>query len=179
MTQNVNRIVKIGVLSALSLVLMLLIRFPIIPSAPFLEYEPADVPIVIAALMFGPLAGLISTIIVSVIQAVTVSTGGGWVGLVMHIIATGTYAVVAGTIYKRAHTLKGAVIALVLGTLAMTLVIIPSNLFFSVRFFGYPYDAVVAMLPTVFIPFTLIKASINSVLTLLVYKSLRKIFNKI
>lgn len=179
MTKNVNKIVKLGVLSALSLALMLLIRFPLIPAAPFLEYEPADVPIVIAALMYGPVSGLLTTVIVSVIQAVTVSSGGGWVGLVMHIIATGTYAVVAGLIYKRKHTLKGAIVALVAGTLAMSLIIIPSNLFFTVNFYGYPYDTVMAMLPTVFVPFTLIKGTINSVLTLLIYKSLRKIFNKI
>lgn len=58
--------------------------------------------------MYGPLAGLLITLMVAVIQALTVDTSGGWVGLVMHIIATGTLVLVAGTIYKRVHTLKGA-----------------------------------------------------------------------
>lgn len=175
MSPNVNRMAKIGVLSALSMVLMLLIRFPIIPSAAFLEYEPADVPIAIAGFMFGPLYGLFTTLIVSVIQFLTVSSSGGWVGLVMHVIATGTFVVVSSLIYKRIHTFTGAVIGLVLGTIAMTLVMIPSNLFFTVRFYGYPYDTVKAMLPTAILPFNLLKAGINSILTLIVYKSVKKI----
>lgn len=179
MTSNVNKMVKISVLSALSMVLMILIRFPIIPSAPYLEYEPADVPLLIIGFMYGPLAGILATIIVSVIQAFTVSAGGGWVGLVMHLFATGAFVLVSSTIYRKMHTMKGAIISLIAGTIAMALVMIPCNLFFTVRFYGVPYDAVVASLPTVVIPFNLIKAGLNSILTLLVYKSLRKVFQKI
>lgn len=178
MKTDVKKLVKMAVLSALSIVLMVLIRFPIIPSAAFLEYEPADVPILIASFIYGPLSGLLVTVVVSVLQAITLSAGSGWVGLVMHIISTGTLAVVAGFIYRKIHTLKGAIIALTLGSLAMTLVMIPSNLFFTVRFWGYPYDAVVAMLPTAIIPFNLVKSVLNSVLVLILYKSTHKIFNK-
>lgn len=176
---STNKMVKIGMLSALSLVLMLLVRFPLIPAAPYLEYEPADVPIMIAGFMFGPLYGLVATLVVSLVQALTVSAGAGPVGFIMHVIATGAFVVTASSIYKRVHTLKGAIIGLIAGTLAMTLIMIPTNLIIQPNFYGVPYDAVVALLPTALIPFNIIKAGINSILTMLIYKSLRKVFDRI
>lgn len=176
MTTNVKKLVRMGVLAALSIVLLLIIRFPIIPSANFLEYEPADVPIIIGGFMYGPLAGLLIAAVVAIIQAITVSAAGGWVGLVMHFIATGTLVLVASTVYKFNKSIKGAIIGVILGSLCMTLIMIPSNLFFSVKFYGYPYEAVKAMLPTAIIPFNLIKSGINSIITILVYKSISKLF---
>jgi len=174
MENKTNKLVRIAVLSALSIVLVMLIKFPIIPSAPFLEYEPGDVPMLVAAFLYGPIAGLVMTIIVSTIQAFTVSAAAGWVGLVMHVIATGTFVVVSGAIYKRFHTFKGAFAALATGSICMVLVMIPSNLFFSVRFYGIPYDAVIAMLPTAILPFNLIKSLANSLIVILVYKPLTR-----
>ena len=46
----------LGMLTALSVVLTWLIHFPIFPGAPFLEYDPADIPILIGTFTFGPLA---------------------------------------------------------------------------------------------------------------------------
>jgi len=174
MNNKTNKLVRLAVLSALSIVLVMLVKFPIIPSAPFLEYEPGDVPMLVAAFMYGPIAGLVMTIIVSTIQAFTVSAAAGWVGLLMHIIATGTFVIVSGSIYRRFHTFKGAFAALAAGSLCMVLVMIPSNLFFSVKFYGIPYNAVIAMLPTAILPFNLIKSVANSLLVILVYKPLTK-----
>ena len=175
---NVNQMVKMAVLSALSIVLMVLIRFPIIPGASFLEYEPADVPILIGTFIYGPWAGLVITLVVALIQAATLSASGGWVGFVMHLIATGTLVIVAGNIYKRFHTMKGAFIALMAGSLCMTLIMIPSNLFFTVKFYGMPYETVKNMLVPAIIPFNLIKAFTNSIIVSLVYKSVAKVLRR-
>ncbi len=87
MRNEVNKISRLAVLSALSILLMFLIRFPLIPAAPFLEYEPGDVPALIAAFLFGPGAGVIVTLVVSLVQALTVSAGSGWIGAIMHFVA--------------------------------------------------------------------------------------------
>ncbi len=63
------RLVKMGALVALSVVLVYLIHFPIFPAVPFLEYDPADIPILIGTFTFGPVTGMILTIVTSVIQA--------------------------------------------------------------------------------------------------------------
>jgi len=175
MKYDVNKLVRLALLSALSILLMMVIRFPIIPSAPFLEYEPGDVPALIGAFLYGPGAGLLITTVVSLIQAITVSAGSGWIGAIMHMVATGTMVLVAGLIYKRMHSFKGAVIGLLAGSVGMTLIMIPLNLFFTTRFLGVPVEAVKAMIVPVIIPFNLIKAVGNSALTVLVYKSVAKI----
>jgi len=174
MKYNINKLVTMAVLSALSIVLMLLIRFPILPAAPYLIYEPADVPIFIGTFLFGPLAGFAMTVIVSVIQAFALSTDG-WVGLIMHIAATGTYVWTAGLIYKKYHKFSGAVIALAAGTIAMTAVMVPVNLIIQPNFYGTPYDVVKSLLLPAIIPFNLIKAGVNSILTILVYKRISKL----
>ncbi len=173
---STDKMVKMGMLAALSTVLMLLVRFPILPAATFLEYEPADVPVLIAGFMYGPLEALIVAAVMALVQAFTVSAGSGWVGFVMHMIATGTLAVVASLVYKRFHNMKGAIIGLACGSLAMTAIMVPANLFFTVRFFGVPYDAVVGLLVPAIIPFNLIKSVANSILTFAIYKSVSRIF---
>lgn len=175
---SVKKMVTMAVLSALSIVLMLIIRVPIIPAAPYLIYEPADVPIFIGTFLFGPLAGLAMTVVVSAIQA-TMLSPDGWVGFVMHVAATGTFVVTAGLIYKKVHKLKGAIIALVAGTLAMTLIMIPVNMIIQPLVYGYPLEAVKSLIVPVLIPFNLIKAGVNSVITLIIYKSISKVVHKL
>lgn len=175
-TDMTKRLVRLGMLSALSVLLMFLIRFPIIPAAHFLEYEPGDVPALIAAFLFGPISGLMVTIVVSLIQAFTVSSGSGWIGALMHVIATGSMVVIAGLIYKKFHTLKGAIFALIFGSLCMTAIMVPLNLIFTPKFMNVPYAVVKGMIWPVIIPFNLIKAAINSVLTMIVYKPFGRIF---
>lgn len=175
MKKNTNKMIKMAMLAALSLVLMILIRFPIIPAAAFLEYEPADIPMLIGGFMYGPVAGLIIVLIESLVQAFTVSAQSGWVGFVMHVIASGTFVTISAVIYKKFHTKKGALIALVIGALAMTIVMIPANLFFTVRFWGFPMDAVKKLLLPGIIPFNLIKSGINLTVVILIYKPLSKL----
>lgn len=177
MKMSVNKIAKMGVLTSLSIVLVLLIRLPLIPSAQFLEYDPADVPILIGTFIYGPAAGLILTIMVSVVQGLTVSASSGWIGIIMHIISTGMFALVAGLIYKRFHSLKGAIAALIAGTLSMTLIMIPLNLYVTPKFLGVPIEVVKSMLIPAIIPFNLVKASINSVIVMVVYKSVGRVLN--
>jgi len=164
-----------AILAALSLVLVLLIHFPIIPAAPWLEYDPAEVPILIGGFVYGPIAGLIITVITALIQALTVSAQSGWVGFVMHVIPTGTLVLVSSIIYKYNKTRKGALIALIIASIARTAVMIPANLFFTVRYWGQPLEVVKASIVPVIIPFNLIKSVANSLIVFLVYKSLRKI----
>lgn len=176
---SVKKLVTMAVLAALSIVLMMFIKFPIIPAAPYLIYEPADVPILIGSFLFGPLAGLVITGIVSAIQTLTSSSGNGLVGFFMHVAATGTFVITAGLIYKKFHNVKGAIIALAVGTLAMTAIMIPVNLIVQPNFFGVPIDVVKSLLLPAILPFNLIKAGLNSVLTFIVYKRISNIVHKL
>ena len=173
--QTTNRLVKLGMLTALSILLVFLIHFPIFPSAAYLEYDMADVPILIGTFLFGPWWGLLLTAAVSLLQWLLVSPASGWVGAIMHFFATGTCVLLAGLLYRRFHTRRGAVVSLVAGAIAQILMMIPLNLIFTVHFNGAPYDVVAAMLPTVIVPFNAIKAGVTPLLTFLLYKSAGKL----
>ena len=173
-----RKLTTMAMLTAISIVLVAFIHFPLFPAAPFLEYDPADIPIFIGTFLFGPMAGLGLTLVVSVIQGVTVSAGSSIIGILMHFLATGTFAVIAGNIYKRKHTRLGATVALLVGVVAMTTVMVLCNLVFTPIFMNTPIEAVVSMLVPVIIPFNLAKAGINAVVTYLVYKPIARLVHK-
>lgn len=158
---NTRKLVRVSLLCAISVVLVYFIHFPLIPSAPFLEYDPADISLILIGLSYGTGWGLAATVVVSVIQGITVSAASGWIGIVMHIISTGTFVLTVSLINSKTN--KSA-ISLLFGTLAMTLVMIPVNLVFTGIFMHAGVMTVVKMLIPAIIPFNLLKAGINAVI---------------
>ncbi len=175
--QRTAKMAKMAMLAAISIVLVFLVHFPIVPAVPFLEYDPADVSVLIGAFAFGPVAGIVITVIASIIQGFTVSAQGGIFGIIMHILATGTLVLVAGNIYRVKKTIKGAILALLAGALSMVAVMAIANIILNPIFYGMPREAVYALLPAI-ITFNLAKAGINSVITLLVYKRISKFLHR-
>lgn len=160
---------KMGMLVAISIVLVYLIHFPIFPAVAFLEYDPADIPILIGTFAFGPLGGIALTVVTAVIQGVTVSSASGIYGIIMHVIATSTMVLVAGIIYKKNKTRKGAIIGLSCGIVAWTLIMIIANMIITPLFMGVPRSVVWDLMPFI-AAFNAIKAGINSIVTFLLYK---------
>ena len=166
-----RKLTTMAMFIALSVALVWLIHFPIFAAAPFLEYDPADIPILIITFTYGPVAGIITTVIAAVIQGLTVSASGGVYGIIMHIIATSTFVVVAGLIYSRRQTRPSAAVGVALGTLAMAAVMAVANLIVTPLFLSTPVSAVRDMLIPIIIPFNLIKAGINGAVTFVLYKA--------
>lgn len=175
MNNNLNgqsktvRLAKMGMLVAISIVLVYFVHFPLIPAVPFLEYDPADIPIMIGAFAFGPWAGLLLTVVTSLVQGLTVSAGSGVYGIIMHIIATGTFVMVAGFLYKGHKSKKRAIIALACGVIAWILVMIPANMFITPAFMGMPREAIMTFMPGIVL-FNFLKSTINAAITFILYK---------
>ncbi len=167
-SMNTKKMVKLAMMVAISCVLVLLIRIPF-PPAPFLVYDPADIPIYITAFAFGPIAGVLVTLVVSFIQAFVLG-GDGIYGFIMHFVSTGAFAIIVGILYQRNKTRKNAVVALVIGIFVMTLIMCIMNLVVTPVFMGVPVEAVKTMLLPIIIPFNLLKGGINGAVTFLVYK---------
>ena len=174
MLKNTRSLTVMAALIALSIVLVSIIHFPLFPAAAFLEYDPGDIPILISAFSYGPIAALIITILASGIQALTVSASSGIYGFIMHIISTMALCLPAGIIYSRKRTRVGALIALLVGIVFVACVMLVANHFITPYFMGAPTEAVDAMLLPVILPFNLIKAAINCFVTMLIYKPLSK-----
>ena len=166
---NTARLAKMAMLVAISIVLVMLIHFPIFPAVAFLEYDPADIPILIGTFAFGPAAGVVLTVVTAVLQGLTVSSSSGLYGIIMHIIATSVLVLVSGLIYRGHKTKKMAVIGLLAGTCAMAAAMVVANLFITPAFMGVEQAVVWQLMPFI-AGFNLVKAGINGIITFLLYK---------
>lgn len=175
-TEKTVKLTKMAIMAAISLVLVMLIRIPF-PPAPFLEYDPADIPIIISTFAFGPWAGLAITFVVSFIQAFFLG-GNGVIGFFMHMVSTGSFVLAAGYLYKCHKTKKWAVVALIVGVLVMTVTMVGWNLVITPIFMGVPREAVVGMILPIIIPFNLLKAGINAIITFFIYKPIARYLHK-
>lgn len=165
---NVKQITIIAMLCAISYVSVLLSRF--IPDVQgFLSYEPKDAVIVIGGFIYGPLTCVVISVIVSLIEMVTISSTGIY-GLIMNIIGTCAFTVPAAFIYKYRKTMGGAVLGLGCGLVVMTIAMLLWNYIITPIYMGVERTVVAGMLATVFLPFNLIKGGINAGLTLVLYK---------
>jgi len=178
MKKRVLTISTIGVFSALSIVLVMLIHLPLIPAVPFLEYDPADVPIYLITAVLGPVAGLIMTAIVSIVQGVTVSASSGWIGIFMHFLATGFFVAAEGIVLNACRRLGKSdafslTAALSAGFTASVAVMILWNLLFTPLYMGITLQQLLPLLPYIAL-FNVIKAGINGVATFVLYGLLKK-----
>ncbi len=170
MKSNTRKIVMIGMLSALAFVLTCLGNLIPIKVAGFLDYDPKDIIIVIAGFILGPISAIIITIITALLELVTISTTG-IIGFVMNVISSAFFAVTASLIYQKKRTLSGAIIGLICGVVAMCLAMMLWNYLITPLYMaGTSREMIAKMLPTVFLPFNLIKGSANAALAMLLYK---------
>lgn len=171
MKNKTQKLVLMALLSAISVILLMtpFLRMPLIPAAPYLVYDAMDIPILIGGFWLGPAAGVIITLVGALIQGFAVNVEGGIYGILMHMIATGAFVITASLIYRKKATIARMIIGLIFGTLAMTLIMIPANLIVTPLFLGAPVSSVKEMILPVIIPFNLLKAGINSIITFLIY----------
>ncbi len=168
MNSKLKKLTTTAMLSAMAYILMFISK--IIPAVEgFLQYDAKDVVIAIGGFILGPLYALIISVVVSLLEFLTVS-GTGFIGLVMNIISTATFACVASFIYRRKKTLLGAFLSLGTATVALTAVMLLWNYYITPLYMNIPRSVIVPMLPTVFLPFNLVKGLINSGFILFTYR---------
>ena len=90
--------------------------------------------------------------------------------MLMNVLATASFCCTAAFVYKKKHTKKGAILGLSLGVVTLTVVMLVWNYLITPLYQGVPREAVAAMLPTIFLPFNLVKGGLNMAVTLLLYK---------
>ena len=158
-------------LCAIAYVVMMLIHVKLVPAAPFLTYDPKDVVIALGGLIWGPGMAAIVTAVVAMVEMVTVSDTG-IIGCIMNFVSTFAFAGTAALIYKKKHTLSGAVMGLVAGCIVMRGAMLLWNYLLTPIYMGTPREQVAGMLIPVFLPFNLLKAVLNAGFTFLLYKPL-------
>ena len=165
---SIKKLVLLAMLAAVAYLIVSLIRIPVVL---FLSYEPKDVIITIGGFLLGPLASFIVSLVVSLLEMVTISQTGP-IGGLMNLLSTCSFACTAAFVYKKRHTLSGAVIGLSCGAVAMVTVMLLWNWLITPLYMGVSREAVAGMLVPVFLPFNLLKAGLNSAFVLFLYKPL-------
>jgi len=177
---NIKTMVAIGMLSSISYVLMLL-NFPIPPFPQFLMIDFSDIPALIAALIFGPAAGILVELIKNILDYFM--TGSATVVPVGHIanFAAGILFVLPTYyMYSKLKTKKGMTFGLVIGTMVMAvimsvlnyLVILPAYTFF-LNFPAMSAPEMRTMIVTGILPFNIIKGLIISFVFMLIFTRMR------
>lgn len=192
-TLSVNKLVKVGILSAMSFILMF-VQFPIPIAPPFMKVDLADVPSLIGGFAMGPGYGVAIQFIKNFLNLSKTTTGG--VGELSNFIVGGAFVYVSSFIYHRRKTKKTAIKAMVVGMLVMTILATLSNTFVIFPLYGKimgielqefvnmvsATNRLVTSYPTLMLlsiaPFNIIKGTIEIIVTDLLYKKVSPILKK-
>ena len=171
MNKNTNKMIKISLLSALSLILMY-IDFPVIPIFPWLKIDLSDVPALLGAFGFGPLAGVLIELIKNILIVLVKGTQTGLVGETANFLVGVALILPASFIYRRNKSKKSAILGMVLGAVCMEVVGIIANVYFLLPAYGMQMSPAesIKYITLGLLPFNGIKAVIVSVLTYILYK---------
>ncbi|GGE55564.1 ECF transporter S component [Priestia taiwanensis] len=177
---KVQKMVIIAVLSSIAYLLMML-NFPLPGLPPFLKIDFSEVPALIAAVIFGPLAGIGVEAIKNIIY---VGLQGNYtvvpVGEIANFVAGCLYILPASYLFRKYHTIKGLTIGLVIGTILMTGIM--SVLNYYVIFPAYTYflnmpamssEAVKDVVVVGIMPFNAIKGIIIAIVLVLLFQRLK------
>lgn len=178
-----RRITVTAMFAAIATLLMY-IELPLPFMPPFLKVDPSSIPILIGSFILGPMAGIAMAFVKAFVHLLSSGTGG--VGELADFIITSSFAVSASMVYRRHHTKKGAMLACVAGTIAITIAGVLANKFLLLPFFSkvMPMEAIFsacgAINPLIHdtnsyllfgaLPFNLMKGVLVSFLTFPVYK---------
>lgn len=174
MNAKTKKLTMLAMLAACAYIVMVLVRIPVVL---FLKYEAKDVVIVIGGFLFGPLSAFLISLVVSLVEMVTVSDTG-IIGMIMNVLSTCSFACVASAIYKKKHTMTGAIIGLISGVVTMCVVMLLWNYLITPLYMNVPRTEVIKLLIPAFLPFNLIKGGLNTAFTLLLYKPLVRALRK-
>jgi riboflavin transporter FmnP len=143
----------------------------------FLTLDVKDAVITLCGLYFGPLSALFISVLVPLVELITVSDTGLY-GLIMNIISSVAFSVTASLIYKWKKSFYGAILALASAAFVVTGIMMLANLVVTPYFMGVDIATVRGMIPTLLLPFNLLKAIVNVGVVLLLYKHLSTALRK-
>ena len=170
-TLNTNRFIKLSLLSAIAVILMY-IDFPVIPIFPWLKIDLSDVPALMGAFAFGPLAGVIIELMKNLLILIIKGTGTGFVGEFANFLVGVALVWPAALVYKKNKTKKTAILGMALGVLCIEVVGILANVYLLLPAYGMAMSKAELMqyVTVGLIPFNGIKSILVCGITYALYK---------
>ena len=182
---STKQIAIIGICAAIAFVLMF-VKFPI-SYLGFLELEVSDVPAAIVAILYGPVSGVLVELIKNVLHLTATSTGMS--GELSNFMVSLGFVIPLGLLTKKSKGNKNLILGFVAGTIGLALMGMFTNYFVTVPLYLglFGEEAVMGMvqatIPSIdnlaklvmigITPFNVFKGIIISVISFLLYRSLR------
>ena len=170
---NLKKISVTAVLCALAYICMFVVKFRV----GFLTFDFKDAILTVIAFLYGPLYAVVSSVLVAGIEFLTISDTGVY-GFIMNALASAAFTATSGIIYKYRRTLTGAIFGSMAAVFSMTAVMLVANMFISPFYMGASRSDVAAMIPTLLLPFNLIKGVVNAAITMIIYKPITSALKK-
>lgn len=186
---HTRRLTVTAMLSAVAFLLMFLeVSLPmLIPS--FVKLDVSDLPALLGSFALGPVYGVVIEVLKNLLHILFKGTTSAGIGELFNASMGAVFVLVAGLVYWKDHTRRGALIGSVGGAIAMALASLPMNYFLVYPFYATLFggmeniiSAYQAILPNtdglfqcllIFnVPFTLVKGLLNVLLCFLIYKPL-------
>lgn len=193
--KKLSVLVKISILSAMALILMFILEFPLPIFPEFLKLDLSEVPVLLGTFALGPYAGVIIELVKNLIHVFLKPSTMG-IGELANFVVGSSMVLTAGFIYKRERNKKGALKGLIVGTIVMAIVAAISNYYVFLPLYesvlGFKISMIVDMSSKVnpsikdlntliiysIIPFNLFKGMVTSLITFLLYKRVSPILHK-
>ena len=191
-TKHTRALTGTAMLAAVATILMYM-EFPIPIMPGFIKMDISELPALIASFAYGPLSGIAVCLIKNLIKLPSTSTAA--VGELFNFVMGALFVGVAGIVYKKNKTRKGAIIGAVAGAMIMALVSLPYNYFVVypayVVMYHLPLEAIIGMYQAINpnvngllaclvafnVPFTFAKGMVDALLCFLIYKPLSPILH--
>ena len=186
-----RKLTMVGMFSAIAAILMIF-EFPL-PFAPaFYKLDFSEIPVLITAFAFGPVAGVMVEFCKIVLNLFMDSTTTAFVGELANFMVGCSFVLPASIVYLHKKNRKTAIVGCVVGTVCLTVFGTLFNAIYLVpkfaQIYGMPLEAIVGMgtainpaitdLTTLVLfavaPLNILKGVSVSVITMLVYKKLSR-----
>lgn len=192
---KVKRMVLIAMFSALAVVLMLF-RFPVWFAPGFYKMDFSEIPVLIAALALGPVAGITTEFIKILLNLLLNSTDSAFVGELANFLMGCAFVIPASAIYFGKKSRKRALAGLIFGTFFAAIIGGILNAYLLLPKYAEVYgmdiasfvtmgaekNAAVSNLPTFIlcavIPFNLMKFALVSLVVALIYKYISRLIKE-
>ena len=183
----------IAMFSAIAAMLML-IEIPLFFAPSFYKIDLSEIPVLICTFYLGPVAGVVCEFLKIFLKLMFKGTSTAYVGDFANFAVGCALVLPASIIYHARKTRKTAIIGLITGTAVMTVFGSFFNAVYMLpkfsQLYGMPMEAIIGMGSEVnsainsvstlvlfaVVPFNLVKGILVSILTLLLYKRVEKLF---
>lgn len=182
----------VAMFSAVAAVLQLF-ELPLFFAPSFYKLDLSELPVLICSFYLGPVSGVVCELVKNMLKLLLKGTTTMFVGDFANFAVGCSFVLPASMIYHCIKTKKGAIAAMAVGTIALTVFGSLFNAWYLLpkfaEMYGMPLEAIVAMGTQVngaitsvwtlvafaVVPFNLLKGAVVSVLTFLLYKRIERL----